>query len=392
MNVLQIAARDVAGSVCLRTIPVVAFVCVTRRLALGAKVAVLLGVLATGALLRVQDSLQLGWVLGAYAYLVVLCSLVPWAAGRLEAGVLTRGGLFVAAATVFFIVPVLTWPTVEKSVALGLGWELTLSSYSYCVECASTRKHPALRECLFFLLVNPALVYTQRGDWTGPPRFETRGALRAVLGVLLALAVLAFVAPLQTLCSRQVVAGNGPSLVLAIAASGLLRFVTIYGRQSSVAHLQIGIFRQLGYSLPERYLWPIAATGVPDFWRRWNLYVSEWLERYVYWPSALPLMKRARQGWLRQLAIGAAIVLTFATIGALHEVEAYGQLFVIKFQLFEVFVFAGVLVVVCTAASRKLRAFETSAGLPKLARCARMFTERAVLWAAVAFCLGWWWE
>jgi alginate O-acetyltransferase complex protein AlgI len=40
----------------------------------------------------------------------------------------------------------------------------------------------------------------------------------------------------------------------------------------------------LGFSLPENFRYPYAATGFSDFWRRWHISLSAWLRDYLYIP------------------------------------------------------------------------------------------------------------
>ena len=46
----------------------------------------------------------------------------------------------------------------------------------------------------------------------------------------------------------------------------------------------IGVALCLGFVLPENFLYPYAATGFSDFWRRWHITLSAWLRDYLYIP------------------------------------------------------------------------------------------------------------
>ena len=46
----------------------------------------------------------------------------------------------------------------------------------------------------------------------------------------------------------------------------------------------IGIASCLGFVLPENFLYPYAAIGFSDFWRRWHITLSSWLRDYLYIP------------------------------------------------------------------------------------------------------------
>jgi D-alanyl-lipoteichoic acid acyltransferase DltB (MBOAT superfamily) len=46
----------------------------------------------------------------------------------------------------------------------------------------------------------------------------------------------------------------------------------------------IGVASCLGFVLPENFLYPYAAVGFSDFWRRWHITLSAWLRDYLYIP------------------------------------------------------------------------------------------------------------
>ena len=46
----------------------------------------------------------------------------------------------------------------------------------------------------------------------------------------------------------------------------------------------IGTALCLGFVLPENFLFPYAAIGFSDFWRRWHITLSSWLRDYLYIP------------------------------------------------------------------------------------------------------------
>ncbi|CAN5255970.1 MBOAT family protein [soil metagenome] len=46
----------------------------------------------------------------------------------------------------------------------------------------------------------------------------------------------------------------------------------------------LGVASCLGFVLPENFLYPYAAVGFSDFWRRWHITLSAWLRDYLYIP------------------------------------------------------------------------------------------------------------
>lgn len=64
-----------------------------------------------------------------------------------------------------------------------------------------------------------------------------------------------------------------------LAFSGQIFFD--FGGYSTCA---IGVAACLGFSLPDNFRYPYAATGFSDFWRRWHITLSTWLRDYLYIP------------------------------------------------------------------------------------------------------------
>lgn len=46
----------------------------------------------------------------------------------------------------------------------------------------------------------------------------------------------------------------------------------------------IGVASCLGFVLPQNFMYPYAAIGFSDFWRRWHITLSTWLRDYLYIP------------------------------------------------------------------------------------------------------------
>jgi D-alanyl-lipoteichoic acid acyltransferase DltB (MBOAT superfamily) len=60
--------------------------------------------------------------------------------------------------------------------------------------------------------------------------------------------------------------------------------VQIYADFSGYTDIAIGIALLLGFTFPQNFDSPYAATSVQDFWRRWHMTLSRWLRDYVYIP------------------------------------------------------------------------------------------------------------
>jgi len=46
----------------------------------------------------------------------------------------------------------------------------------------------------------------------------------------------------------------------------------------------VGVALSLGFVLPQNFIYPYAAIGFSDFWRRWHITLSAWLRDYLYIP------------------------------------------------------------------------------------------------------------
>jgi D-alanyl-lipoteichoic acid acyltransferase DltB (MBOAT superfamily) len=75
---------------------------------------------------------------------------------------------------------------------------------------------------------------------------------------------------------------NHSSLEILIATYAYA--VQIYADFSGYTDIAIGIALLLGFSFPQNFDSPYAATSLQDFWRRWHMTLSRWLRDYVYIP------------------------------------------------------------------------------------------------------------
>jgi alginate O-acetyltransferase complex protein AlgI len=99
----------------------------------------------------------------------------------------------------------------------------------------------------------------------------------------------------------------------------------------------IGVALSLGFILPENFLFPYAAIGFSDFWRRWHITLSSWLRDYLYIP-----LGGNRKGKLRTYFNLMITMLlgglwhganwTFVVWGALHGFYLWVEKFVVEFR------------------------------------------------------------
>jgi hypothetical protein len=300
--VLTAAARSVLLVLALRAFPVLAAFCVNeatpavhRSLAL-VGYTVLAGVAIAWAGFGARD------LVVTYALFAVV-SVVPYLVAKTTR---RRDLLFASAIAVFLLVPSVI-ASDARVMMLTLGWEFALSAHSFGVSAPRPR---AFADYAFFVLVNPALAYSQRGTRIGPPALRARGLLRVLGGSSLML-----VSETLPFASLLVVGEDPPGALRGVA--GALMLARFYAAHAGLASIQIGLCRQLGLLLPEQYVSPFRASSPRDFWRRWNTWVGTWIATYVFRPFG----EYARRRWdLQGRALsGVAVVVTFACLGALHD-------------------------------------------------------------------------
>jgi hypothetical protein len=257
--------------------------------------------------------------LGCLYYLLV-CLGMNRLSRMLGARRITRSAVVVLLFVAFLLIPGVLLPGVAELAFLVVGWELALRAYSYCVETSLPgRAPPPLGESLFFLLVNPTLVYTARGKPVSDPA-GARGLVRSAAGAAVVFVNLALLTPAVAALRHVKPLSAGPLTAIEIPMLlGLLQFLALYAAHSGLASVQIGAMRQIGWVVPERYRYPFAATSPMDFWRRWNTYFFKWLEAYVYLPLALRAARSHARRW-RQLAI---VLVTLVASGLIHDAFSF---------------------------------------------------------------------
>lgn len=260
--------------------------------------------------------------LEGYLYFGFLVPLVWALRPSVQAGSVTRPALALSAALVFVLLPALILPGAQNFGIQLRGWELMFAVYSYCVDGAGVSGEPRFRDCAFFLLVNPTLVYAQRARVVGAPRATWRGAARFGLGLVT-------LAAHSALFTMFYASGDpAPSLALSMSAAGYAAFMLYYlGRlvagywaHSGRASIDVGLIGMIGYTVPERYDFPLLARSPAQFWQRWNTYIGSWFRRYVFTPAAVSWQRRGVHPGVAKIA---AVFATFLAAGLVHDYSVY---------------------------------------------------------------------
>ena len=328
---LQIGLEAFGSVMLLRTLPFASYAVLGRGQALQMRIVPAAVLLGLGVWLDQAELLV--WCLLGLVYYTAVVAGIHWlaqAGGSLR--VVEAAALFGLSFGMFLVLPGLLLPGIAAGTFLGFGWTLFLKAYSYAMEPAT--RNQALRGCLFFFLVDPTIVYTQRGRRDGDSRGLRFALVRGALGSGMLLTGMAVALParvfLQEWSNAMDVVWSGPLVV----ANGLLTLLMQYAQQSGLASLQIGLMAAFGYRVAECYRYPLLASSPLDFWRRWNIYLGDWARRYIHVPLAMSL---ARSRSFSTFGPGLAAVAVFAVIGWLHDAYAWaasGQLTLLMTRFF----------------------------------------------------------
>lgn len=105
---------------------------------------------------------------------------------------------------------------------------------------------------------------------------------------------------------------------LASQSGGTILFASIlytfqvYADFSGYTDLALGTGKLFGYDLMQNFRRPLLARNVSDFWRRWHISLSSWVNDYIFNPI---LFKRRDWG---KWGIFYALVVSFVVIGIWH--------------------------------------------------------------------------
>jgi D-alanyl-lipoteichoic acid acyltransferase DltB (MBOAT superfamily) len=122
---------------------------------------------------------------------------------------------------------------------------------------------------------------------------------------------------------------SGITIVICL----ILYAFQIYADFSGYTDIARGIAKILGYELMENFRRPFLASSITEFWRRWHISLSSWVNDYVYTPLSLKYRNLGVYGIISALFISFIIVGIWH--GALWTFVLFGFLqgFIITFEL-----------------------------------------------------------
>ena len=184
------------------------------------------------------------------------------------------------------------WTPVSIHVPIGVSF-FTFQALSYVVdvyrERVDVRRSPlhfALYIALFPQLVaGPIVRFKDLADQIAKRTVRrsdvAEGARRFVIG----LGKKVLIADVLAIPADLAFGAPAHELTTTLAWIGLLAFtLQIYFDFSGYSDMAIGISRVFGFRLLENFRWPLIATSLTEFWRRWHISLSTWFRDYLYVP------------------------------------------------------------------------------------------------------------
>ncbi|UEG48673.1 hypothetical protein LK994_08490 [Ferruginibacter lapsinanis] len=170
----------------------------------------------------------------------------------------------------------------------------TFTTLCYTIDMYKKKSEPvkSLLDFSLFVTFFPHLV---AGPIVRPPQlvpqFETarKATQQQLLQGLLLMTLGLF---MKVVLADSMLAGSANMVFNAHAAvstldawTGVLAFSgQIFFDFAGYSTCAVGVALCLGFVLPQNFLYPYAAIGFSDFWRRWHITLSAWLRDYLYIP------------------------------------------------------------------------------------------------------------
>lgn len=174
-----------------------------------------------------------------------------------------------------------------------------ISFYTFTTLCYTIdmykRKSEPVKSLLDFALFVTFFPHLVAGPIVRPPQlapqFETprtatkRQFMEGLFLLSLGLFMKVVLADSMLSASADKVFNSADKLPALDAWMGVLAFSgQIFFDFAGYSTCAIGAASCLGFILPQNFLYPYAAIGFSDFWRRWHITLSSWLRDYLYIP------------------------------------------------------------------------------------------------------------
>mgnify|MGYP001825598264 CR=1 FL=1 len=80
--------------------------------------------------------------------------------------------------------------------------------------------------------------------------------------------------------------------------------LNLYFQFSGASDIAIGFARCLGFRVMENFKWPLLATSLPEFWRRWHISLTSLVREYVFFGVSAISRNHIFAALISMLAIG----------------------------------------------------------------------------------------
>ncbi|PWT70751.1 MAG: membrane-bound O-acyltransferase family protein [Bacteroidetes bacterium] len=122
-------------------------------------------------------------------------------------------------------------------------------------------------------------------QFKSPKRANKRQLMEGLLLLTIGLFMKVVLADSMLSASSETIFGANGKLPALDAWMGVLAFSgQIFFDFAGYSTCAVGAALCLGFVLPQNFLYPYAAIGFSDFWRRWHITLSLWLRDYLYIP------------------------------------------------------------------------------------------------------------
>ena len=98
---------------------------------------------------------------------------------------------------------------------------------------------------------------------------------------------------------------------LTLITATIFYLIEMYADFSGYMDIVCGVSKMLGIRLKENFRRPYLSKSIPEYWRRWHIYLNEWFMNHLYMPSVTA-------GWNRKLSRALGKVFTKAKKGTLR--------------------------------------------------------------------------
>jgi alginate O-acetyltransferase complex protein AlgI len=170
----------------------------------------------------------------------------------------------------------------------------TFTTLCYTIDMYKKKSKP-VKSMLDFSLFVTFFPHLVAGPIVRPPQlvpqFESphKATRQQLLDGLLLLSLGLF---MKVVCADTLLSGTSDAIFSSSgnigaldAWAGVLAFSgQIFFDFAGYSTAAIGVAMCLGFILPQNFLYPYAAIGFSDFWRRWHITLSSWLRDYLYIP------------------------------------------------------------------------------------------------------------